>query len=78
MIRAFTLHLLLVSNEDSNFYREFAEGKGVGLGLLCKQLIELNYEWVERVFSDQGFSTYDLKHDFIGLLKQDEHFLPRI
>jgi hypothetical protein len=78
MIDTFRLHLLLVSNDDANFFEGFAEARGVGLGVLCRQLIELKYEWVERLFSDQGFSTYDLKHDFVGLLKQDEHFLPRI
>lgn len=78
MISTLELHLLLVSNEDANFFEGFAEARGVGLGVLCRQLIELNYEWVERVFSREPYLLSDLKHDFIGLLKQDEHFLPRI
>ena len=78
MINTFTLHLLLVGNEDANFFRGFAEAKGVGLGVLCRELIEINYEWVERVFNQQGWRISDLRHDFVGLLKQDEHFIPRI
>lgn len=78
MINTLSLHLLLVSNEDANFFRGFAEAKGVALGMLCEQLITLDYEWVDRVFSDKGWRMVDLKHDFVGLLKKDEHFLPRI
>ena len=78
MIRTLNLHLLLVSTHHAEFFREYAKTKGVGLGVLCTQLIELNYDWVERVFSDEGWRIADLKHDFVGLLNQDEHFLPRI
>lgn len=78
MIEPLNLHLLFVSTQHAEFFRGYAEAKGVGLGLLCRQLITLNYDWVERVFSDEGWRVEDLKHDFIGLLKVDEHFLPRI
>ena len=78
MIRTLNLHLLLVSTNQADFFRHIAESKGVGLGVLCDQLIELNHDWVDRVFNNEGWRIEDLKHDFVGLLKVDEHFLPRI
>ena len=78
MIRTLNLHLLLVSTHHADFFRQIAESKGVGLGVLCNQLIENNYDWVDRVFGNEGWRIADLKHDFVGLLNQDEHFLPRI
>jgi hypothetical protein len=78
MIRTLNLNLLLVSTHHAEFFRGYAKAKGVGLGVLCSQLIELNYDWVERVFNNEGYRMEDLKHDFVGLLKVDEHFLPRI
>ena len=68
MIRTLNLHLLLVGTEDANFFRDYAKGKGVGLGVLCEQLVELNYEWVCRVFNE-GSTLEELKHDFAELLK---------
>jgi hypothetical protein len=78
MIRTLNLHLLLVSTDHADFFRHIAESKGVGLGVLCDQLVELNHDWVDRVFNNEGWRIEDLKHDFVGLLKADEHFLPRI
>ena len=78
MIRTLNLHLLLVSTDHADFFRHIAESKGVGLGVLCDQLVELNHDWVDRVFNNEGWRIQDLKHDFVGLLKADEHFLPRI
>ena len=78
MIRTLNLHLLLVSTDHADFFRHIAESKGVGLGVLCDQLVELNHDWVDRVFNNEGWRIEDLKNDFVGLLKADEHFLPRI
>jgi hypothetical protein len=78
MIRTLNLHLLLVSTDHADFFRQIAESKGVGLEVLCDQLSKNNQDWVDRVFSDEGWRIADLKHDFVGLLKVDEHFLPRI
>ena len=78
MIRTLNLHLLLVSTDHADFFRHIAELKGVCLWVLCDQINNNNYDWVDRVLGDEGWRIADLKHDFIGLLKQDEHFLPRI
>jgi hypothetical protein len=78
MIRTLNLHLLLVSTDHADFFRNYAELKGVGLEELCHQISKNNHDWVDRVFGDEGWRIADLKHDFVGLLKQDEHFLPRI
>ena len=78
MIRTLNLHLLLVSTDHADFFRNYAELKGVGLEELCHQISKNNHDWVDRVFGDEGWRIADLKHDFVGLLKVDEHFLPRI
>ena len=78
MIRTLNLHLLLVSTDHADFFRHIAELKGVGLGVLCDQINKNNHDWIDRVFDDEGWRIEDQKHDFVGLLKADEHFLPRI
>ncbi len=78
MIRTLNLHLLLVSTHHAEFFRNYAELKGVSLEVLCAQISKNNHDWVDRVLGEGGWRIQDLAHDFIGLLKQDEHFLPRI
>jgi hypothetical protein len=78
MIRTLNLHLLLVSTDHAEFFRNYAELKGVSLEVLCAQISKNNHDWVDRVLGDGGWRIQDLAHDFIGLLNQDEHFLPRI
>ena len=78
MIRTLNLHLLLVSTDHAEFFRNYAESKGLGLGTLCGQIATLYPDWVDRVFESKDYSVEDLIHDFVGLLKVDEHFLPRI
>jgi hypothetical protein len=78
MIRTLNLHLLLVSTDHAEFFRNYAESKGVGLGTLCRQIATLYPDWVDRLFESKDYSVEDLIHDFVGLLKVDEHFIPRI
>ena len=78
MSRTFNLNLLLAGTYRADFFRGYAESKGVGLGTLCKQIVTLYPDWVDRLFESKDYSVEDLIHDFVGLLKVDEHFIPRI
>ena len=59
--------------------QHFAEQKKVNAFDLCEMLVKENPSWVNRLFDHEtSYCLNDLKHDFVGLMANDEHFLPRI
>ena len=59
--------------------QHFAEQKKVNEFEICEMIVKQNPEWVNRLFNNEtSYSLNDLKHDFVGLIANDEHFLPRI
>ena len=59
--------------------QHFAEQKKVNEFEICEMIVKQNPEWVNRLFDNEtSYSLNDLKHDFVGLMANDEHFLPRI
>lgn len=59
--------------------QHFAEQKKVNEFEICEMIVKQNPEWVNRLFDNETrYSLNDLKHDFVGLMANDEHFLPRI
>jgi hypothetical protein len=59
--------------------QHFAEQKKVNEFEICEMIVKQNPEWVNRLFNNEtSYSLNDLKHDFVGLISNDEHFLPRI
>jgi hypothetical protein len=76
-IETLDLHLLLARTDHMNQVYAIAERRNVGVGVLCREVIEKHQEWAQRVFSQDVLKQEDFVHDFIGLLTDDEHFLPR-
>tara|TARA_R110000787_G_scaffold60051_3_gene136172 strand:+ start:342 stop:569 length:228 start_codon:yes stop_codon:yes gene_type:complete len=45
----------------------------------CAVFLLDNKEWGDRLFNDNTlFSQEDIIHDFVGLMVEDEFFLPRL
>jgi hypothetical protein len=55
-----------------------ASTRGVGVSVLCKEVIEYDNAWTERVLRSESLRQDDVIHDFVGLLNRDEHFVPKI
>ena len=59
--------------------QHFADQKNVDCIDICEMMVTQNQSWVNRLFDHEtSYSLNDLKHDFVGLIANDEHFLPRI
>jgi hypothetical protein len=57
----------------------FAEQKQVSKMRLCVDIVIRNPKWAERLFAEDTYSSMeDRIHDFVGLVNQDEHFVPRV
>ena len=57
----------------------FAEQKKMSAIELCRWVSDNNKEWVSNVINENyTMSLNDLKHDFVGLMQDDEHFVPRL
>tara|TARA_B100000902_G_scaffold384555_1_gene424862 strand:+ start:600 stop:833 length:234 start_codon:yes stop_codon:yes gene_type:complete len=73
--RTFKLYTLI----PQEILQHFADQKKVNELDICEIIAEQNTEWVNRLFDNEtSYSLNDLKHDFVGLMTNDEHFLPRI
>lgn len=44
---------------------------------ICHEIVINQREWVDRVFTGI-WSLNDLMHDAVGIISNDEHFVPRI
>ena len=59
--------------------QHFADQKKVSALDICEMIVEQNPTWVNRLFNNEtSYCLNDLKHDFVGLMANDEHFIPRI
>ena len=57
----------------------YAEQKQVSKLELCVDVVSRNPKWAERLFDKDTYSILDdCIHDFVGLVNQDEHFVPRV
>ena len=72
------LHLLIARTDYTDQVEMIASTRGVGVSVLCKEVIEYDNAWTERVLRSESLRQEDIIHDFVGLLERDEHFLPRI
>jgi len=77
-IETFDLHLLLARTDHMNQVYAIAERRDVGVGVLCREVTENHQGWTQRAFSQDVLNQGDFIHDFIGLLGNDEHFVPRL
>lgn len=74
----FNLHLLIARTDYIEQIEWIASTRGVGVSVLCKEVIEYDNAWTERVLRSENLRQEDIIHDFVGLLERDEHFLTRI
>jgi hypothetical protein len=59
--------------------QHFADQKKVSTFDICEMIVEQNPSWVNRLFDNEtSYCLNDLKHDVVGLIANDEHFIPRI
>ena len=72
------LHLLIARTDYTDQVEMIASSRGVGVSVLCKEVIAYDNAWTERVLSSESLKQADVIHDFVGLLKRDEHFVPKI
>ena len=72
------LHLLIARTDYAEQVEMMASTRGVGVSVLCKEVIEYDNAWTERVLRSESLRQEDVIHDFVGLLKRDEHFVPKI
>jgi hypothetical protein len=72
------LHLLIARTDYADQVEMIASARGVGVSVLCKEVIEYDNAWTERVLRSESLRQEDVIHDFVGLLKRDEHFVPKI
>ena len=57
----------------------YAEQKQVSKLELCVDVVSRNPKWAERLFDEDTYSSLeDRIHDFVGMVNQDEHFVPRV
>tara|TARA_R110000851_G_scaffold61367_1_gene141489 strand:- start:720 stop:947 length:228 start_codon:yes stop_codon:yes gene_type:complete len=57
----------------------FAEQKKMSAIDLCIWVADNNKQWASNVINENyTMSLNDLKHDFVGLMQDDEHFVPRL
>lgn len=72
------LHLLIARTDYAEQVEMIASRRGVGVSVLCKEVIAHDSTWVERVLSSESLKQEDFIHDFVGLVSKDEFFLPRL
>jgi len=73
--KTFKLYTLI----PQEILQHFAEQKKVNELDICEIIVEQNTEWVNRLFDNEtNYCLNDLRHDFVGLMANDEHFVPRI
>ena len=72
------LHLLIARTDYADQVEMIASSRGVGVSVLCKEVIAYDNAWTERVLRSESLKQADVIHDFVGLLKRDEHFVPKI
>ena len=72
------LHLLIARTDYSDQVEMIASSRGVGVSVLCKEVIAYDNAWTERVLRSESLRQEDVIHDFVGLLRRDEHFVPKI
>tara|TARA_R110000823_G_scaffold227202_1_gene354606 strand:+ start:511 stop:753 length:243 start_codon:yes stop_codon:yes gene_type:complete len=57
----------------------YADQKQVGTVDLCIDIVIRNPKWAERLFDEDTYSSLeDRIHDFVGLVNQDEYFVPKV
>tara|TARA_R110001606_G_scaffold71900_2_gene165507 strand:+ start:248 stop:508 length:261 start_codon:yes stop_codon:yes gene_type:complete len=57
----------------------FAKQQGKTPEQVCLAVVTYDQEWADRVTQgSKSWSLDDLRHDFIGLVNKDEHFVPRL
>jgi hypothetical protein len=62
-----------------NTMQHFAKQMNISTMQLCDKVADTNGDWVDRLFNNESsYSLNDINHDFVGLIADDEHFLPRI
>ena len=62
-----------------NTMQHFAKQMNISTTALCDKVAATNGDWVDRLFNNESsYSLNDINHDFVGLIADDEHFLPRI
>jgi|TARA_R100001369_G_scaffold24920_2_gene45621 hypothetical protein len=63
----------------NNILEHYADQQRLNKTGVCAVFIMYNKEWAGRLFNEESqFSHEDILHDFIGLIYEDEHFVPRI
>ena len=72
------LHLLIARTDYSDQVEMIASSRGVGVSVLCKEVIAYDNAWTERVLRSESLRQEDVIHDFVVLLKRDEYFVPKI
>tara|TARA_R110002074_G_scaffold220514_1_gene391029 strand:- start:436 stop:663 length:228 start_codon:yes stop_codon:yes gene_type:complete len=57
----------------------FAQQKKMSAIELCEWLVDNNKQWASNVINENyTMSLNDLMHDFVGLMQDDKHFVPRL
>ena len=57
----------------------YADQKQVSRVDLCIDIVSRNPMWAKRLFDEDTYSSLeDRIHDFVGMVNQDEHFVPRV
>lgn len=57
----------------------YAEQKKMSAIELCEWVAYTHKQWTNNVLNENyTMSLQDLKHDFVGLMQDDEHFVPRL
>ena len=63
----------------NNILEHYADQQRLNKTGVCAVFMMYNKEWAGRLFNEESqFSHEDILHDFIGLMYEDEHFVPRI
>jgi len=57
----------------------FAKQQGKTSDQICLDVVTYDQEWADRVTQgSKSWSLNDLRHDFVGLVNKEEHFVPKI
>jgi len=75
MSKGMILFLML----PSDIVNHYANAKCMNPIDLCNEVAKDNPRWVSNVMNENQFITLaDLCHDFVGLMQNDDHFVPRL
>jgi hypothetical protein len=75
MSKGMILFLML----PSDIVNHYASVKGMKPIDLCNLVAKDNTKWVNNVVNQNQFITLaDLCHDFVGLMADEDHFVPRL